>query len=56
MIRYAIVIRDDPELFGYIDCEVRPDVGMLLDIFEGQQTQAMIASIDPDRWQFHALH
>lgn len=56
MIRYAIVIQDDPELFGYIDCEIVPTVGMLLDCFEGQQTQTMIEAIDPDRWEFHPVH
>lgn len=56
MIRYAIVIQDDPELFGYIDCEVTPTRDMILDAVEGEKTHAMIEAIDPERWEFHPVH
>lgn len=56
MIRYAIVIQDDPELFGYIDCERPPTLDMLLEAFEGEQTHAMIQDIAPERWQFWTVH
>lgn len=55
-MKYAIQIRDDEELFGYLDTEEQPTAGLLYDMMEGQMTQEWIASIPPDRWQFHPVH
>jgi hypothetical protein len=55
-MRYAIQIVDDPELFGYIDCEVRPTFAMLVDAFEGEQTQAMLHQIPEHHFLFFPVH
>ena len=56
MIRYAIVIKDDPELFGYIDCEGQPSPAVLRDMLQGQATLQLIAGIPDEDWNFFALH
>jgi len=56
MIRYAVVIKDDPELFGYIDCEGQPSGAMLRAMLEGQATLQLIAGIPDEDWNFYPVH
>lgn len=55
-MKYAIQIGDDPELFGYIDCEVCPTFAMLVDTFEDELAQAMLYQIPESRFLFFPVH